>query len=114
LIVTLCGKTFPAGTVFELLLAVENQRSRSWDRPNEFIPDRWLQLEHKHPYLYIPFSAGPRNCIGQKFAIQEALILFAVLIRKFSVKAVGEKTCRAQLSPALTAEDFQIAFTIRK
>lgn len=65
-----------------------------WTDPQEFLPERWapstpdsrfLKEAHKHPFQYMPFSAGPRNCIGQRFAHMEMVVLLAQLLSKYSV-----------------------------
>ncbi len=68
------------------------QRDRRWfERPNEFVPERWEGDRQKslHRYVYFPFGGGPRLCIGQAFAQMEAVLLLATLARRFRVEVSG-------------------------
>lgn len=51
---------------------------------NEFNPDRFASRSSGSGRNFIPFAAGPRNCVGQAFALMEAKIILAMLISRFS------------------------------
>lgn len=61
--------------------------------PLVFNPERFLQKTNKtsrHPFAFIPFSAGARNCIGQKFAMMEMKIILSLLLFNFEIVPLME------------------------
>ncbi|XP_043277718.1 uncharacterized protein [Venturia canescens] len=79
------GRILPKGGIV-LLAAVEVHRLESvWPDPLKFDSDRFLpeQVAKRHPYSYIPFSAGPRNCIGLKYAMMAMKVMLATVLRRY-------------------------------
>ena len=58
-----------------------------YPEPERFQPERWRDIDPTQ-YEYMPFSAGPRACIGAMFAIQVLKISLAVMLQKFRFKVV--------------------------
>ena len=85
------GYAIPKGTTMVIFIA-ELQRDKDFfPEPDKFIPDRFYEKsEHfiRNPYAFVPFSAGPRNCIGQKFALQEEKIVLAHVLKMFKLRSV--------------------------
>jgi cytochrome P450 len=53
--------------------------------PTSFLPERWTPEFEKSlpPYVYFPFGAGPRVCIGSNFAMMEAILILAAVMQKY-------------------------------
>lgn len=64
-----------------------NQDERFWDEPHAFKPDRFTEEAggHKNKFLFFPFGAGPRGCIGSRFAMLEAQLILGILGRSLSL-----------------------------
>ncbi|GES79101.1 cytochrome P450 [Rhizophagus clarus] len=54
-----------------------------WKNPNKYDPERFLNGEKRHPFAWIPFSGGPRNCAGQNFSLMEQRVLMAMILLKY-------------------------------
>ncbi|XP_037713501.1 uncharacterized protein LOC119549472 [Drosophila subpulchrella] len=81
------GLIIPKGSQITIHVFDIHRNAKYWDSPEEFRPERFLpeNSQNRHTYAYIPFSAGQRNCIGQKYAMQEMKTLMVVLLKKFKI-----------------------------
>ena len=89
----------PKGASIDVNVYILHRRSDLWSRPLEFDYTRWLRdpitgLKPKlpHPFAYLPFAAGTRNCIGQNFAMLEAKVMLAMFVQRCNFEMVpGQK-----------------------
>ncbi|KZS14706.1 Uncharacterized protein APZ42_020055 [Daphnia magna] len=77
--------TLPKGMTVFLNIHAAHHNPDHYPDPESFKPERFLPENSigRHPYAFVPFSAGPRNCIGQKYAMYELRVVLANLLRWF-------------------------------
>ncbi|PSN35347.1 Cytochrome P450 4c21 [Blattella germanica] len=83
----------PTGTNLEIPIHHIHMDPEVYPNPEDFNPDHFLpeKVVNRHPYAYIPFSAGPRNCIGQRFAMLEEKTVLSYLIRNFKFETLNKR-----------------------
>lgn len=85
------GYDVPAGTTVFMSPWLMHHDPRWFDEPNRFNPDRWSDgLADRLPrHAYLPFGGGPRICIGNTFAMMEAVLLLATIAQRFRLERVS-------------------------
>ncbi|KAB1188404.1 MULTISPECIES: cytochrome P450 [Haloferax] len=78
--------TIPAGTDVQLSVLRLHRDERWYDDPLEFRPERWTEASDRPKYAYLPFGAGPRSCLGRAFALTEAKLVLATVLREFELE----------------------------
>lgn len=82
---TLCGRIMRPDDILFLPIWALHRHQLLWDRPEQFLPDRFDATSGaaRHKYQYLPFGAGPRVCVGADFAMMQAQIILATLLQNF-------------------------------
>ncbi|WP_083749826.1 cytochrome P450 [Frankia sp. CcI49] len=79
------GYLLPAGSTLVFSQWVMHRHERWWPDPDRFAPTRWLGAADNRPrFTYFPFGAGPRQCIGNSFAVAEGVLTLAAIARRWS------------------------------
>jgi cytochrome P450 len=88
---SLGGFRVPRGTTILMSPWVVHRDPRWFERPEEFLPERWADGGAQRPkYAYFPFGGGPRLCIGNNFALTEAALVLATLGQRYRFTLVPD------------------------
>ena len=97
------GYTVEPGSLVLVSPYVLQRDPRFWDRPADFVPERWESVSVKEAGaqgIYFPFGGGVRRCIGESFAWTEGVLLIATVARKWRFRLEPEQ--KIGLSPQIT------------
>lgn len=95
------GIELDKGTVIEIPTLAVHYNPEYYPNPEQYNPDRFMP-ENKDalvPYTYIPFGAGPRNCVGTRFAYQEIKLCLARVVPKYKVSLAKGMPTKIQFKP---------------
>jgi len=84
------GYHVPAGTVIAICIYTLHRHPGFWENPDQFDPDRFTseRSADRNRYAYIPFSIGPRQCIGNTFGLLEASLVLTCIAQRFELHSL--------------------------
>ena len=98
------GYKIPKGALVLVSMYILQRDERFWDDADVFLPERFLHenavKEAGQKFIYFPFGAGIRRCVGEQFAWTEGVLLLATLARKWKLNLTPEQ--KFGLSPMMT------------
>ena len=96
------GYHVPKGTQIFMVQWLVHRDGRWFDEPDIFKPKRWNNdlIKRLPRCAYVPFGDGPRVCIGNHFAMMEAVLLLATIARRFYLEIEPGQTL--ELLPSIT------------
>jgi cytochrome P450 len=88
------GYPIKAGTIMVLSPYVTHRHPAFWENPEGFDPERFTpeRIAERPRYAYFPFGGGPRQCIGNEFALMEAQLIVAMVAQRYRLHLIpGQK-----------------------
>ncbi|MFB9808334.1 cytochrome P450 [Haladaptatus pallidirubidus] len=102
------GYEIPEGALVLCSQWATHRRRKFYDDPESFRPARWTADKNRPDYAYFPFGGGQRQCIGRRFALLEARLIMASLVKRFRVRTISPRkldlVAAMTLAPATPVE----------
>ncbi|KAH8303883.1 hypothetical protein KR018_008311 [Drosophila ironensis] len=98
----------PRGATVTVATVLLHRNPNVYDNPNVFDPDNFLpeRQANRHYYAFVPFSAGPRSCVGRKYAMLKLKILLSTILRNYRVYSdLSESDFKLQADIILKREE---------
>ncbi|XP_053150778.1 ultra-long-chain fatty acid omega-hydroxylase-like isoform X1 [Hemicordylus capensis] len=101
------GQIIPKGNICLICIFSIHHNPAVWPEPEVYNPYRFDAgtSQHRSPLAFVPFSAGPRNCIGQNFAMSELKVVLALTLLRFVVRLDESRPIRRKPALILRAEE---------
>ncbi|KAM6100856.1 ultra-long-chain fatty acid omega-hydroxylase [Pterocles gutturalis] len=101
------GRVIPKGVLCLLSIYGTHHNPDIWPEPQVYNPLRFSpeNSQGRSPLAFIPFSAGPRNCVGQSFAMAELKVVAALTVARFAIGLDAARPPRRKTELILRAED---------
>lgn len=95
---TLGGYHVPSGTDIFICPYLLHRDTAQWERPEEFLPARFMPdaAAGRHRFAYLPFSAGPRFCVGAGFAMAEMATHLTMVAQRFRLVPMSTEPAEAE------------------
>ena len=92
------GYRIPAGADVMICPYTLHRHPGFWADPDQFVPERFAPgaPPPAHRYAYIPFGAGPRVCVGSHLGMMEAVLVAAMVARRFRFELAGAEDPRPE------------------
>ncbi|KAK3587372.1 hypothetical protein CHS0354_028744 [Potamilus streckersoni] len=89
---TLCGVKIPKGLDVTVSVLSLHYDTKYWENPHKFDPERFSpeNKDRIHPFTFLPFGGGPRNCIGMRLALMETKMAIAALLQNYRILTSSE------------------------
>lgn len=103
----------PKGTLWVIYIRGMHRNPDYWDKPDEFIPDRWND-PNLNKEAYMAFGAGPRLCIGEHFAMMEMQLILTTIVNKWNFKLISTDVVEKPMVTLRPGGEIYISISPRK